>query len=348
MMENYIAYWIKSVNIPKLKKNINGRPVYVWGAFSGGRIVYDILCEHSILVDGFIDGHKTISEYCGHSVYLPSRVLPSKDHYIIIAVKGIRKEIMRYLQEHQYQESKDFLYFSADIPEVEITSVNKYYKDINNNEIIYQGGTLKCQITCIGYDNFIFIDEGFQGEKGLHLIVENGGTIRLGKYLRTSGEVRMEATNGGNLKIGENCYFMKDTRISAQEGIIMIGDYVTAAERFLSISSRHSPVHIGNDCMFSQDVTVLSTDSHSMLDLLSKKNISLDKEKEVRIGNHVWIGKNVIVLYNSEIGPGGIIGAGSVVKGVYPENSVIAGNIAKVVREKCTWDRRRNIQFEER
>jgi acetyltransferase-like isoleucine patch superfamily enzyme len=52
---------------------------------------------------------------------------------------------------------------------------------------------------------------------------------------------------------------------------------------------------------------------------------------EIKIGNKVFIGINCIILLNTSIGDNCIIGAGSIVRGHFPDNSVILGNPAKVV-----------------
>jgi acetyltransferase-like isoleucine patch superfamily enzyme len=49
------------------------------------------------------------------------------------------------------------------------------------------------------------------------------------------------------------------------------------------------------------------------------------------LGNNVFIGSNCIILYNTSIGNNCIIGAGSVVRGHFPDDSVIVGNPARVV-----------------
>jgi len=51
----------------------------------------------------------------------------------------------------------------------------------------------------------------------------------------------------------------------------------------------------------------------------------------IKIGNNVFIGIDCIILLNSTIGNNCIIGAGSVVRGHFPDNSVIVGNPAQVV-----------------
>jgi hypothetical protein len=51
----------------------------------------------------------------------------------------------------------------------------------------------------------------------------------------------------------------------------------------------------------------------------------------IKIGNNVFVGMRTIILPNTQVGDNVIIGAGSVVKGRIPANSVVQGNPAKVV-----------------
>lgn len=51
----------------------------------------------------------------------------------------------------------------------------------------------------------------------------------------------------------------------------------------------------------------------------------------VSIGNNVFLGTNTIVLCNTRIGDNVVVGAGSVVTGDIPSNSVYAGNPAKYI-----------------
>ena len=54
--------------------------------------------------------------------------------------------------------------------------------------------------------------------------------------------------------------------------------------------------------------------------------------KPIVIGNNVFIGVNCIILPGTKVGNRCIIGAGAVVKGDFPDNSVIAGVPAKKIK----------------
>lgn len=57
--------------------------------------------------------------------------------------------------------------------------------------------------------------------------------------------------------------------------------------------------------------------------------------RDTRIGHDVWIGTGAMILPGAEVGNGVIVGAGSVVSGRVPSYTVIAGNPARVVRQRC-------------
>lgn len=92
---------------------------------------------------------------------------------------------------------------------------------------------------------------------------------------------------------------------------------------------------IGNYCKITEGVKILTHDySRSVLRMKFGGAINTDVEK-TRIGNNVFVGMNSIILMGADIGDNVIIGAGAVVKGKIPNNTVIAGVPAKVI---CSLD----------
>lgn len=89
-------------------------------------------------------------------------------------------------------------------------------------------------------------------------------------------------------------------------------------------------VAIGSNVIFAPNVSILSYnhDFHNPDWKPYSPEFILHK---VIIGSHCWLGKNCIILPGSNIGDNCIIGAGSIVSGFIPNNSIAAGNPAKLI-----------------
>ena len=67
--------------------------------------------------------------------------------------------------------------------------------------------------------------------------------------------------------------------------------------------------------------------------LIYQKDIpDLEVSKPINIGNNVFIGNNVIILPGVNIGNNVIIGAGAIVTRSIPDNSVVGGCPAKIIK----------------
>ena len=108
------------------------------------------------------------------------------------------------------------------------------------------------------------------------------------------------------MKIGQDCH-LNTMSFSTEPYLIEIGDHVAIAGGTVFIT------HDGAIWCFR--------DEFNNADLFGK----------IKIGNNVFIGNNCVILSNTEIGDNCIVGAGSVIRGKFQNNSVIIGNPAKVV-----------------
>ena len=88
-------------------------------------------------------------------------------------------------------------------------------------------------------------------------------------------------------------------------------------------------VTIGDDCFIGPNVSIY-TACHSTDPV--ERNSRQEWAKPVSIGHNVWIGGSVTILPGVTIGDNVTIGAGSVVVGDIPSNTVAVGNPCKVIK----------------
>lgn len=88
-------------------------------------------------------------------------------------------------------------------------------------------------------------------------------------------------------------------------------------------------VEIGNHVALAGGTIFLTHDGSAWL--LREKYPDLDIFGKIKIGDNTFVGVNCIILPNTEIGKNCIVGAGSVVRGKIPDNSVVMGNPAKII-----------------
>lgn len=91
-----------------------------------------------------------------------------------------------------------------------------------------------------------------------------------------------------------------------------------------------APVHIGDYVMIGPN-TLITTVNHPLSPMGRRKHLGI--AKPVRIGNDVWIGGNVTILPGVTVGNNVVIAAGAVVTRDVPDNCVVGGVPARVIRE---------------
>jgi acetyltransferase-like isoleucine patch superfamily enzyme len=126
-------------------------------------------------------------------------------------------------------------------------------------------------------------------------ILEKSSSESKVKYLRKKG-----------IKIGVNCE-INTMSFSTEPYLIEIGDNVGISDGAVFIT------HDAGIRCFKEEFP------------------NNDIFGKIKIGNNVFIGINCTILPNTAIGDNCIVGAGSVVRGKFPENSVIVGNPAKIL-----------------
>lgn len=107
-------------------------------------------------------------------------------------------------------------------------------------------------------------------------------------------------------------------------GRIRVGDRVFVNSGAVVFSVLE--VTLGDDVALANEAYLMDSDSHG----IEGRPV---KEAPVRIGNGSWIGARAMVLPGVTIGSRCVVAAGAIVSRDVPDDTLVAGNPARVVRE---------------
>lgn len=144
--------------------------------------------------------------------------------------------------------------------------------------------------------------DGFSSEK-----IILGDCVKIGSFSNLSSTSHL-SKYGKGLKMGNNS---------------AIGDYT----QFGSAGG----IEIGEDVIMGSYISFHS-ENHNFSDytkLIREQGVT---SKGIKIKNNVWVGAKVTFLDGCEVGNNSVVAAGAVVNGIYPDNSIIGGVPARVLK----------------
>jgi acetyltransferase-like isoleucine patch superfamily enzyme len=88
-------------------------------------------------------------------------------------------------------------------------------------------------------------------------------------------------------------------------------------------------IEIGDDVAISSGTEFITHDATGFI--FRKEHPNMGLFGTIHVGNRVFFGLKCMILPNTRIGSNCVIGAGSVVRGIIPDDSVVFGNPAQVI-----------------
>lgn len=321
----YVQNWMSGVDTDKLKRSIGEKKVYVLDYDKDYEFIREFLEEKGIVVYGFI----TIDE------------LENIEEKPYLIVRYAEDKILSRLIRYGYCGYNQMHIICRDVT---ITDIYGYYSDECGNEIICEDRFEGIEVEFQGYNNKLYIGKDFYAD-GVSIKLKGGASLEFGEGMAMQNG-RMYLKNSKTKFAGDG-WLGSDFFISNFDGTLTVGKGITCLNGFYMCCVENTELSIGEDCMFAKNVKILSGGAHSLFDLTEKVNLNIGEDIHVRIGNHVWVGMDSSVIYNTDIGEHSMVGAMSLVKGIYPGHVVIAGNKARVIRKNIDWDYRDYLTYPE-
>ena len=331
--------------IEKMLNNVKGRDVILWGKCKESEKLEKILKEkYNVMVAYYIDSDMRIVD--GVKVNLPKKLEGNRKRSFVVCILPYYEEIYKTLNHFGYKENKDFIYY-AHKPIIVSEDDKIDYVDQYGNKII--GDARGVEITFHGYNATLKMGKQCSINKQVSISLHNNARIKLGDNVIIHKEQEWVVENYGVITIGHHVRFEKDgIMYCGNRANITIGEESSLGRRYWVNADNEGEIYIGKECLVAHDVVIRTNDGHDIFTIENRENISNKrvelKQNQVIIDEHVWVGTKAVVLYGSKIGKGSIVGASSVVKKHYPNNCIIAGVPAKVIKKNIVWSKQNNVQ----
>ena len=156
----------------------------------------------------------------------------------------------------------------------------------------------------------------------------------LKQFFMNKGYGPQRHSKKGYFSLGENASFICNDML-VYDGAIVVAHknanlqlgsgYINSNSEIRCFNS----ITIGENVAIAKEVIIRGSDLHKVSNSVMTAPIV--------IGNHVWIGTRAMIMKGVTIGDGAVVAAGSIVTKDVPQNCVVAGVPAKIVKENITW-----------
>jgi acetyltransferase-like isoleucine patch superfamily enzyme len=159
------------------------------------------------------------------------------------------------------------------------------------------------------------------------------------RRLRTDGiafigpRVTLQIGRRGRIELGRWSWLGHGTKIRCHEGVVSIGAKTVLGQECTISAYQH--ISIGRECVIADRVMLIDFD-HGIVEVDRPIRLQGIYKRDVRVGNNVWIGYGACILRGVTVGDNAVIGTNSVVTKDVPDNAIVGGVPARVIRMRET------------
>ena len=168
--------------------------------------------------------------------------------------------------------------------------------------------------------------------------------LRFRGRLRTDGPafvgpgVKLEIGRDAVLHLGRWSWIGHGCKIRVHEGEVRIGAKTVLGQECTISAYQH--VSIGRECIVADRAMLIDFD-HGMVEVERPIRAQGIYKRDVRIGHNVWVGYGACFLRGVTVGDNSVVGTYAVVTKDVPENAVVAGAPARILRMRPAPERMR-------
>ena len=144
----------------------------------------------------------------------------------------------------------------------------------------------------------------------------------------------------GQIELGRWSWLGHGTKIRCHEGVVSIGAKTVLGQECTISAYQH--VSIGRECVIADRVMLIDFD-HGVVETERPVRLQGIYKRDVRVGHNCWIGYGACILRGVTVGDNAIVGTSTVITKDVPDNAVVAGAPARVLRmrpepESMRWE----------
>jgi acetyltransferase-like isoleucine patch superfamily enzyme len=141
--------------------------------------------------------------------------------------------------------------------------------------------------------------------------------------------VKFEIGKGAVVHLGRWSWLGHGCKVRAHEGEVRIGAKSVLGQECTISAFQH--ISIGRECIVADRVMLIDFD-HGVVEVERPVRMQGIYKRDVRVGHNVWIGYGASFLRGVTVGDNAVVGTYAVVTRDVPQNAVVAGVPAKILR----------------